>query len=102
MAEELDTPSKAEPGPYPPAETHLQGPAEVILRTPAGVTISIVLPFGQTAGIATRTAETAEGVRTLTTIRTGPELEKVVFNFGNYGAGGAQTMGGDPGNPPCP
>lgn len=112
------------------AETRLQGPAEVILRTPAGVTISIVLPYGQTAGIASRTAETAEGVRTLTTIRTGDELEKVRFDFpppaprgmtcidkdGKYlgtvfpdkcgkcclPSGTVETFGGDPGDPPCP
>lgn len=85
----------------PPAETELEGPFEYILNT-GGVRISISVGAGQTVGIATRTAEKDGEVRTLTTIRTGPELEKVVFNFGNYGGGGAQTMGGDPGSPPCP
>lgn len=85
-----------------PAEIILDGPAEFEMTTPAGVSVRVNVPKGNTAGIACRTAENAEGVRTLTTIKTGPDLDKVVFNFGAYG--GIQTRdGGDPGGgPPCP
>lgn len=53
--------------------------------------------------IAIRTAETATEKRMLITIRAGTGAEKITFNFGNYGSGGIQTMGGGPGDPPpCP
>ncbi len=51
-------------------------------------------------GIAIRTAETADSFRALITIRYGRNPEKIKFDFG--GAGGVQTMGGGPGDPPCP
>lgn len=93
--------TRPERGPEPPpTETLLEGPFEYVLAA-GEVRISIAVPAGQTVGIACRTAEKDGEVRTLTTIRTGREIERVKFDFGNYG--GVQTFGGDPGSqPPCP
>jgi hypothetical protein len=54
-------------------------------------------------GIAIRTSENTQTGerRMLITIRAGTGAEKITFNLGNYGSGGVQTMGGDPGEPPC-
>lgn len=51
-------------------------------------------------GIAIRTAETETEFRMLITIRAGFDPSLIKFDFGNYG--GVQTMGGGPGDPPCP
>jgi hypothetical protein len=68
-------------------------PEETIIRTPRGGAV----------GIAIRTAETETEFRMLVTIRAGFDPGKIEFNFGNYGSGGVQAFGGDPGGgPPCP
>lgn len=40
--------------------------------------------------------------RGLFTLRAGAGCEDITFNFGPTGSGGVQTLGGGPGDPPCP
>ena len=67
-------------------------PGETVIKTPRGAAV----------GVAIRTSETETEFRMLITIRAGFDPGKIVFNFGNYGGGGAQMLGGDPGTQPCP